>query len=174
MTMELKRKDTFLNQLIQFKDTDSIKIITGIRRSGKSRLLDLMIHYLLSKGIDGKQIIKMNFESLQFNEMTYREVYQYILSHTDREKKNYIFFDEPQMVDQWEKAVNSLREDTACDIYITGSDSHMLSSEYATLLSGRYAEIKMLPLSFREFLDFRGFHHQGKIFSSGRNDQKML
>jgi len=155
--MELKHRDYFLDELVRFKDTDSVKIVTGIRRSGKSKLLDLMIQYLKEHGVLEEQILKMNFESLRFNEMNYQEVYDYVVSKAPKGKKCYLFFDEPQMVGQWEKAVNSLREDLDCDIYLTGSNSHMLSSEYSTLLSGRYVEIKMLPLSFKEFIDFRGF-----------------
>jgi predicted AAA+ superfamily ATPase len=153
--MTLKHRDYFLDELLLFKDTDSIKIVTGIRRCGKSKLLDLMIEKLKEQGIKEERILKMNFESLKFNTMSYREVYQYVVSHTVKDQKNYLFFDEPQMVDRWEKAVNSIRADLSADIYITGSNSHMLSSEFSTLLSGRYVEIPILPLSFREFLDFR-------------------
>jgi len=153
--MGLKKRDTFLKQLLLFKDTDNVKIVTGIRRCGKSSLLDLMIEHLKENGVDPHQILKMNFESLQFSEMTYKEVYQYVLAHKAEGKRTYLFFDEPHMVNQWERTVDSLRCDIDCDIYITGSNSHMLSSEYSTLLSGRYVEINMLPLSFKEFVDFR-------------------
>ena len=157
MGMGLKQREQFLNELIRFQDTDNIKIVTGIRRCGKSKLLDLMIEHLKKSGIEENRILKVNFESLQFQSMTYKELYQYVLSRVPKEKKAYLFFDEPQMVEGWEKTINSLRVDIPCDIYITGSNSHMLSSEYSTLLSGRYIEIEMFPLSFREFLDFRDF-----------------
>ncbi len=169
---KLKNRDYYLNQLISFKDTSSIKIVTGIRRCGKSKLLDLMINYLLSVGIKKEQIIKINFESLKFSDMTYSEVYDYIISKSYKEGKTYIFLDEPQLIDGWEKVVNSLREDIDSDIYITGSNSHMLSSEYSTLLSGRYVEIKMLPLSFKEFLDFRGFTTTKEINALGINETR--
>ena len=169
---KLKNRDYYLNQLISFKDTSSIKIVTGIRRCGKSKLLDLMINYLLSVGIKKEQIIKINFESLKFSDMTYSEVYDYIISKSYKEGKTYIFLDEPQLIDGWEKVVNSLREDIDSDIYITGSNSHMLSSGYSTLLSGRYVEIKMLPLSFKEFLDFRGFTTAKEINALGINETR--
>lgn len=154
---ELKKREDYLNQLIRFKDTSSIKIVTGIRRCGKSKLLELMIQHLLDSGIRQNQIIKINFESLRFSDMTYREVYEYIITNSVKDARTYIFLDEPHLIKGWERVVNSLREDIDCDIYITGPNSQMLSSEYSTLLSGRYVEIKMLPLSFREFLDFRDF-----------------
>lgn len=169
---KLKNRDYYLNQLISFKDTSSIKIVTGIRRCGKSKLLDLMINYLLSVGIKKEQIIKINFESLKFSDMRYSEVYDYIISKSNKEGKTYIFLDEPQLINGWEKVVNSLREDIDSDIYITGSNSHMLSSEYSTLLSGRYVEIKMLPLSFKEFLDFRGFTTAKEINALGINETR--
>lgn len=146
-----------MRQLIAFKDTGSIKIVTGIRRCGKSSLLSLMADYLLKNGVAPNQILKINFESLRFGAMSFEQFYAYVMEHACKDKKTYLFLDEPHLVDGWEKAVNSLRVDFDCDIYITGSNSHMLSSEYSTYLSGRYVEIKMLPLSFKEFLDFRDF-----------------
>lgn len=154
---ELKKREDYLNQLIRFKDISSIKIVTGIRRCGKSKLLELMIQYLLDSGIRQSQIIKINFESLRFSDMTYREVYEYIITNSVKDAKTYIFLDEPHLIKGWERVVNSLREDIDCDIYMTGSNSRILSNEYSTLFSGRYVEIRMLPLSFREFLDFRDF-----------------
>lgn len=168
----LKNRDCYLNRLIRFKDTSSIKIVTGIRRCGKSKLLDLMIRHLLSDGVNTNQIIKINFESLKFSGMIYMDVYNYILDKSNKAGKTYIFLDEPHLVSGWEKVVNSLRGDIDSDIYITGSNSHMLSSEYSTLLSGRYVEIKMLPLSFKEFLDFRGFKVKTEVNAIGVNEKR--
>lgn len=169
---ELKNRDEYLQQLIRFKDTSSIKIVTGIRGCGKSKLLDLMIRYLLNHGVSQNQIIKINFESLRFSDMSYRDVYDYIITNSFKDGRTYLFLDEPHLIKGWERVVNSLREDIDCNIYITGSNSHMLSSGYSTLLSGRYVEIKMLPLSFREFLDFRDFKIKNETNAIGLDEKR--
>ena len=153
----LKPRNGYLNKLIAFKDTEPVKIITGIRRCGKSSLLKLMIKHLQEQGIEDTQILAMNFESMSFKNMTAQEFYNYVKEHINTSNRTYLFFDELQRIDGWEDAVNSFRVDFDCDIYITGSNAYLLSSEYATYLSGRSVEIKMLPLSFAEFLDFHGF-----------------
>ena len=153
----LKPRNGYLNKLLAFKDTEPVKIITGIRRCGKSSLLKLMIKYLQEQGIEDTQILAMNFESMAFKNMTAQEFYNYVKEHINTSNRTYLFFDELQRIDGWEDAVNSFRVDFDCDIYITGSNAYLLSSEYATYLSGRSVEIKMLPLSFAEFLDFHGF-----------------
>lgn len=150
----LKKRDIYLNKLISFKDTEPIKVVTGIRRSGKSTLLKLMVQHLLENGVEENQIIEMNFESFKFKKMNVEELYYYIENKIRKDKRTYLFFDEIQRIEAWEDAVNSFRVDFDCDIYITGSNAYLLSSEYATYLSGRCVEIKMLPLSFKEFLDF--------------------
>lgn len=154
---ELKKRDLYLNKLIAFQDTEPVKIVTGIRRCGKSSLLKLMIAHLKEIGITDEQIIEMNFESHAFRKMTSDDVYDYVKEHVDPQKRMYLFFDEVQRVPDWEDAINSFRVDFNCDIYITGSNAYLLSSEYSTYLSGRSVEIKMLPLSFREFLFFHDF-----------------
>lgn len=154
---ELKNRDQYLKKLIGFQDTEPVKVITGIRRCGKSSLLKLMIRHLRETGMGQEQIIEMNFESHDFRNMTSDEVYRYVKERAVSGKRMYLFFDELQRIDAWEDAVNSFRVDLDCDIYITGSNAYLLSSEYSTYLSGRYVEIKMLPLSFREFLDFHNF-----------------
>ena len=154
---ELKNRDRYLKKLIGFQDTEPVKVITGIRRCGKSSLLKLMIQHLQETGIGQEQIVEMNFESHDFRSMTSDEVYHYVKERAVPGKRMYLFFDELQRIDAWEDAVNSFRVDLDCDIYITGSNAHLLSSEYSTYLSGRCVEIKMLPLSFREFLDFHNF-----------------
>lgn len=154
---ELKNRDRYLKKLIGFQDTEPVKVITGIRRCGKSSLLKLMIRHLRETGIGQEQIVEMNFESHDFRRMTSDEVYHYVKNRAVPGKRMYLFFDELQRIDAWEDAVNSFRVDLDCDIYITGSNAYLLSSEYSTYLSGRCVEIKMLPLSFREFLDFHNF-----------------
>ena len=154
---ELKNRDQYLKKLIGFQDTEPVKVITGIRRCGKSSLLKLMIRHLRETGIGQEQIVEMNFESHDFRGITSDEVYHYVKEKAVPGKRMYLFFDELQRIDAWEDAVNSFRVDLDCDIYITGSNAYLLSSEYSTYLSGRCVEIKMLPLSFREFLDFHNF-----------------
>lgn len=154
---ELKNRDRYLKKLIGFQDTEPVKVITGIRRCGKSSLLKLMIRHLRETGIGQEQIVEMNFESHDFRSMTSDEVYHYVKDRAVPGKRMYLFFDELQHIDAWEDAVNSFRVDLDCDIYITGSNAYLLSSEYSTYLSGRCVEIKMLPLAFREFLDFHNF-----------------
>ena len=154
---KLKTRNIYLNQLIAFKDKEPVKVITGIRRCGKSSLLKLMQEYLLNSGVKQDQIIAINFESLEFQEMNYKELYEYVKKKIPTTKRAYLFFDELQRIERWEDAINSFRVDFDCDIYITGSNSYLLSSEYSTYLSGRYVEIKMYPLSFKEFIDFHGY-----------------
>ena len=154
---KLKTRNIYLNQLIAFKDKEPVKVITGIRRCGKSSLLKLMQEYLLNSGVKQDQIIAINFESLEFQEMNYKELYEYVKKKNPTTKRAYLFFDELQRIERWEDAINSFRVDFDCDIYITGSNSYLLSSEYSTYLSGRYVEIKMYPLSFKEFIDFHGY-----------------
>lgn len=153
----LKPRDIYLKRLIAFQDTEPVKVVTGIRRCGKSSLLKLMRQHLLDSGIYPEQIVSMNFESMEFREMDVKSFYLYIKDRVLNDKRMYLFFDELQRLPQWEDAVNSFRVDFDCDIYITGSNAYLLSSEYSTYLSGRYVEIKMYPLSFREFLDFYGY-----------------
>ena len=156
-THELKRRDLYLNKLIAFRDTEPVKVVTGIRRCGKSSLLKLMVAYLKETGVTEEQIIEMNFESHEFRKMTADDFYYYVRERIVSGKRMYLFFDELQRIAGWEEAVNSFRVDLNCDIYITGSNAYLLSSEYATYLSGRCVEIKVLPLSFSEFLHFHDF-----------------
>ena len=152
----MKNRDLYLNQLIQFRDKKLIKVITGLRRSGKSTLLSLFENHLIASGVKRKQIIRINFESFEFDEITsYKELHAYIKERmNDTNKKYYILLDEVQQVASWERVINSFLVDANVDIYITGSNAYLLSSELSTLLSGRYVEIKMQPLSFKEYLDF--------------------
>ena len=146
----IERKE-YLEKLKNFKDKDLIKVITGIRRCGKSTLFDLFINYLKEIGISDKQIIKINLEDVDYNFKDYKELYDYINKKIDSKQQYYVFLDEVQNVPLFQKAVDSLYIKKNVDLYITGSNANLLSSELATLLSGRYIEIKMLPLSFKEY-----------------------
>ncbi len=153
----LHKRDLYLKRMIAFQDTEMIKVITGIRRCGKSSLMKLMAKHLRDTGVTDDQIIEMNFESMSIPDMDARGFYEYVKVRICPDKRTYLFFDEVQRVRGWENAVNSFRVDFNCDIYITGSNAYLLSSEPSTYLSGRYVEIKVLPLSFKEFLDFYGY-----------------
>lgn len=147
----IKRAE-YINELKKWQDEQVIKVITGIRRCGKSTLMSQFIEHLRDSGVGGEQIISINFEELEFEELLeYKKLYEYIKLRLVSDKKSYIFLDEIQKVAQFEKVVDSLYVKPDIDIYITGSNAYMLSAELATLLTGRYAEIKMLPLSFAEF-----------------------
>lgn len=150
-------RELYMNKLLAYKDTEFIKVITGIRRCGKSSLLKLLMEKIQE---DNKKanVIYMNFESFAFDDiLNYKDMYQTIKEKINIKEKNYILLDEVQRVEEWEKCVNALMVDFNSDIYITGSNAYLLSSELSTFLSGRYIEIKMLPLSFKEFLAFSQF-----------------
>ena len=142
----------YLEQLKRFKDKDLIKVVTGIRRCGKSTLFELFINYLKETGVKDDQIIKINLEDADYNFESYKELYDYVNKKIDSKKNYYVFLDEVQNVPKFQKAVDSLYIKKNVDVYITGSNAYMLSGELATLLSGRSVEIKMLPLSFKEYL----------------------
>ncbi|MCL2101725.1 MAG: ATP-binding protein [Fibromonadales bacterium] len=158
MSETYKIRETYLKTLLDYKDKKVVKIITGIRRCGKSAMLSIFANELRKMNIPQKQIIEMNFESMKFkNIISHEELYSYVAKRISAKKKTYLFFDEVHIVEKWERAVNSFLVDFNVDIYITGSNAYLLSSELSTLISGRYVEIKMLPLSFKEFLDFNNF-----------------
>lgn len=142
----------YLEELKRWKDKDLIKVITGIRRCGKSTLFQLFIEYLKSTGISNEQIISINLEDADYNFEDYKQLYDYIKEKIDSKNQYYVFLDEVQNVPMFQKAVDSLYIKKNVDVYITGSNAYLLSGELATLLSGRYIEIKMLPLSFKEYV----------------------
>ncbi len=146
----------YLNKLLEWKEEQVIKVVTGIRRCGKSTLFELYAEHLRKNGARDEQIIFINFEDLE-NEhlLDYRELYKYVSDRLCKDKYTYIFLDEIQKVESFEKAVDSLYIKKNTDIYITGSNAYLLSGELATLLSGRYVEISMLPFSFKEYLEYR-------------------
>ena len=165
---KLHNRKRYFDELLAHKDKELIKIITGIRRCGESSLLELFREYLKKQNA---KFIHINFESLEFEHLSdYKELYKYIKSKI-KSGKYYLLFDEIQVVKDWQKAIESFRLDFECDIYITGSNSHLLSGEFSTYLTGRFVEIKLLPLSFAEFLEF---HELGNEFSLEDKFQKYL
>ena len=165
---KLHNRKRYFDELLAHKDKELIKIITGIRRCGKSSLLELFKEHLKKQNA---KFIQINFESLEFEHLSdYKELYKYIKSKI-KSGKYYLLFDEIQVVKDWQKAIESFRLDFECDIYITGSNSHLLSGEFSTYLTGRFVEIKLLPLSFAEFLEF---HELGNEFSLEDKFQKYL
>ncbi|HIS86792.1 MAG TPA: ATP-binding protein [Candidatus Caccenecus avistercoris] len=150
-------REKYLNKMIMLKDTEFIKVITGLRRSGKSTLMLMYKDYLLNNQVKEDNIIYINFESAMYDDIkNYKDLYQFVKEKIKKDKV-YLLLDEVQNVELWEKAINSFKVDFDIDIYITGSNAYLLSSELSTLLSGRYIEIKMYPLSFKEFLIFNNY-----------------
>lgn len=154
--MIIERKE-YLNKLITWKDKRWIKIVTGVRRCGKSVLLKMYQDYLKNNGVKESQIVAINFEDLDYEELTnYKKLYNYLKEKLIPNKMTYIFLDEIQNVDQFPKVLDSLYIKDNVDIYVTGSNAYMLSSEIATMISGRYIQIEMLPLSFKEYMESTG------------------
>ncbi|HAO5932099.1 TPA: ATP-binding protein [Listeria monocytogenes] len=166
------KRPNYLKQLIQFKDADFIKVITGVRRSGKSVLLMLYKEYLLQEGIHENHIIYMNFESFEYQTITTEEKFRQKLDELlpEDDKKVYLLFDEIQMVEGWQRVVNGIRVSFNSDIIITGSNANMLSGEIATLLSGRYIEIPIYPFSFSEFLHVKGIESDSRKVDSAYDE----
>lgn len=156
--MEPILRPLYLKRIEPMIDTEFIKVITGVRRSGKSYLLLMIRDQLLKRGISEKQIIYLNFENPEyFDLLDYRKLYEYLKKKVDKSKKTYFFFDEIQEVHEWQKLINGLRVAFDSDIYITGSNASLLSGELASYLTGRYIQIPVLPLTFREYLKFKNY-----------------
>lgn len=152
MIVERIERMDYLNWLIKWKDKQIIKVLTGVRRCGKSTLFEIYREYLMKNGVDENQIIAINFEDLEYEDLLeYKSLYQYVNGCLCNHKKNYIFLDEIQHVESYQKAVDSLFLKENCDVYITGSNAYFMSGELATLLTGHYVELSMMPLSFKEF-----------------------
>ena len=146
----------YLNKIMPFVDTPFVKILTGVRRCGKSTILKLIIQKLKEeRNVNDEQILNYRFDSMEFEDMTAKELYQELKSKILKEKKTYLFLDEIQEIDGWEKVINSLVSDYDVDIYITGSNSRMMSSEISTYLTGRYIIFPIYTLSFEEYLTFK-------------------
>ena len=154
----------YLDDLKRWKDKDLIKVITGIRRCGKSTLFEIFINYLKSEGINEDHIISINLESPDYYFNSYKELYDYVKEKIVDDGKYYVFLDEVQVVDSFQKAVDGLYIKKNIDVYITGSNAYLLSGELATLLSGRYIEIKMLPLSFKEYRNYYNVDGDEKLY----------
>lgn len=151
------QRPEYLNKLISWREKKAIKIVTGVRRCGKSTLFALCIDNLKNTGVADEQIISVNLEDVDYEHLlNYKALYQYVKERLSVGKFSYVFIDEVQQCPEYEKAIDSLFIKDNVDVYITGSNAHMLSGELATLLSGRYVEIRMLPLSFSEYISFGG------------------
>ncbi|AKP67586.1 ATP-binding protein [Companilactobacillus ginsenosidimutans] len=168
------RRDQYLQKLIEFKDSENIKVITGVRRSGKSVLLSLYRDYLLSDGIDEQDIIYLNFESFELlNIRTDTQLIEKLQPLLRKDRHQYLMFDEIQMVDGWQRVINGIRVSYDCDIVITGSNAKMLSGELATLLSGRYVEIPIYPFSFKEFLTAKNIDSESRLVDSAFDEYEQ-
>lgn len=157
-------REEYLNKLINWKDKDLIKVTTGIRRCGKSSLYEIYIKYLKENGIDDNHIISINLESPDYEFANYKELYNFVKEKMTDDKMYYIFLDEVQNLPEFQKAVDGLYIKKNTDVYITGSNAYLLSGELATLLSGRYIEIKMLPLSFKEYKEYLNEDGDEKLY----------
>lgn len=159
----IERKE-YLATLKKWKDKDLIKVITGIRRCGKSTLFQLFIDYLKSIGIEDSHIISINLENPEYDLKDYKDLYNFVKSKIDDNKKYYVFLDEVQNIKEFQRAVDGLYINKNIDLYVTGSNAYLLSGELATLLSGRYIEIKIYPLSFKEYVDYYSKEADEKLY----------
>lgn len=172
----MMKRESYINEIKKFMNKPIIKVITGMRRSGKSIILKLISEELINEGVSSNNIIYINFESLMFSELTdFKKFYNYIIEKSQTlQGKIYILLDEIQEVEHWEKAINSFMVDLNCDIYITGSNANLLSSELATYIAGRYVEIKIYPLSFKEYIEFAKIQNPSKILSNEEYFEQYL
>lgn len=160
------RRNEYIEQLKKWKDERVIKVVTGIRRCGKSTLLEMYQEHLKNQGVEEDRIISINFEELEYEDLLdYKALYSYLKERLHKTETTYIFLDEIQQVENFQKAIDSLYVKNNVDVYITGSNAYLLSSELATLLSGRYVEIKMLPLSFSEFYELKSGGDKETLFA---------
>lgn len=168
----IERKE-YLDWLIRQREKQIIKVVTGVRRCGKSTLFEIYRDYLLENGVEPAQIISLNFEDIEYEDLRdYKRLYEYVKERLVSDKMNYIFFDEIQHVEQYQKTVDSLFLRENCDVYITGSNAYFMSGELATLLTGRYAELAMMPLSFKEFCE--GLDEDKKQLSLNEKFQRYI
>ena len=170
----IQRKE-YLEKLIKFQDTDFVKVITGVRRSGKSVLLKLYAEYLEKTGVNSENIISINFEEFKYQNIKTEEEFRNLIEEItpENKEKKYFLIDEIQFVENWQKVINSMRVSFNCDIVITGSNANMLSGELATLLSGRYVEIKIYPFSFLEFLEAKKIEKNSREVDIYYNEYEM-
>lgn len=172
---ELIRRSRYLDEALLFRDTDLIKVVTGVRRCGKSTLLKLVRNAIEEEPAAGRSFVELNLESKACSVATEDELYGYFRDRRSQTGRSYFFIDEPQRIPGWQNAINAMRVDFDCDIYLTGSNAYLLSSELSTYLSGRYVEIKMLPLTFSEYCDFCHISFApGSSGTTGSNGQIIL
>ncbi|MBO5418427.1 MAG: ATP-binding protein [Clostridia bacterium] len=148
-------RENYINKIMAFTDTPFVKILTGVRRCGKSTIMQMIMDELRKKGINDERIVNFRFESMEYDDMTAKQLYELIKTRISDKERTYLFLDEVQEVPSWEKAVNSINTDFNVDIYVTGSNSRMMSSEISTYLTGRYVSFRIFTLSFEEYLTFK-------------------
>ena len=151
-------RNDYINKIITYMDTPFIKILTGVRRCGKSTIMNMLRIEIEKRGVEKKRILHYNFDSLEYEGITSKELFSEIKRKLDPDRKTYIFLDEIQEINGWEKVVNSLASDYDVDLYVTGSNSRMMSSEISTYLTGRYVSFRIYTLSFAEYLSFKATH----------------
>ncbi|MBR3767717.1 MAG: ATP-binding protein [Clostridia bacterium] len=148
-------RENYVNKIMAFADTPFVKVITGVRRSGKSTIMQMLMDELRKRGVPNDRIVSFRFDSMEYEDMTSKQMYDMLKSKLSAEDRTYLFLDEVQEINSWEKAVNSINTDFNVDIYVTGSNSRMMSSEIATYLTGRYVSFRVFTLSFKEYLTFK-------------------
>ncbi len=148
-------RENYVNKIMAFTDTPFVKILTGVRRCGKSTIMQMIMNELMNRGIEKERIVNLRFDSMEYEALTSRELYEMLKSKLSDKERTYIFLDEVQEIENWEKVVNSINTDYNVDIYVTGSNSRMMSSEISTYLTGRYVSFRIFTLSFREYLMFK-------------------
>ena len=148
-------RENYVNKIMAFTDTPFVKVLTGVRRCGKSTIMQMIMDKLREKGISEDRIISLRFDSMEYEDMTAKQLYEMLKSRLSHTEKTYLFLDEVQEIDCWEKTVNSINTDFDVDIYVTGSNSRMMSSEIATYLTGRYVSFRIFTLSFAEYITFK-------------------
>ncbi|MBQ4310861.1 MAG: AAA family ATPase, partial [Oscillospiraceae bacterium] len=151
-------RDSYVNRIMAFADTPLVKILTGVRRCGKSTILSMIRDRLIARGVPEDHILTYRFDSMEYDGMTAAGMYRDIKGKLNKEGRTYVFLDEVQEIKGWEKIVNSLQTDFDTDIYVTGSNSRMMSSEIETYLTGRYVSFRIFTLSFSEYLTFKKEH----------------
>ena len=153
-------RENYVNKIMAFTDTPFVKVLTGVRRCGKSTIMQMIMDELRKRGVDDNRIVSLRFDSMEYDGMTAKQLYELLKGRLVSDEKTYLFLDEVQEVDSWEKTVNSINTDYDVDIYVTGSNSRMMSSEISTYLTGRYVTFRIFTLSFAEYLTFKKQHSE--------------
>ena len=148
-------RETYVNKIMAFTDTPFVKVLTGVRRSGKSTIMQMIMDELRKRGVSDDQIISMRFDSMEYEGLTAKGLYELLKAKLSKKDRYYLFLDEIQEIPSWEKTVNSINTDFNVDLYVTGSNSRMMSSEISTYLTGRYVSFRIFTLSFAEYLTFK-------------------